>query len=852
MDKLSSNEKESGFISDLYQDYCCYDNFLLTKRGSLIGAIELKGKDPDGLTSLDFKGLGLIARSLYQDFDDKIIFTQYCVHFNGKNINFKKRTNEISNILSTRRANFLNKSKMSDSRVIHFFEILPSEKLVKLNPLELSLHFLKSIYSAESRKIVKLNLSQENTLSVYLEELEKQSQQLCIALDDAVSKWENIAQPNQISLLEIFKFSKFLCNYNVDYLHRDYECTYPDKDWDLNLPDGDINSNVVNNTEMIKINGSVPTYVRIGAVNEFGEKFVKWGLFAANKGTISRLKENFLLMIRFQPLSNFKKAMMFQQKEVELSRKDLGITSIFQDQNKTELEKRALMKPAIKDALEELEQAEKILDHWGKVHCYYATWNESPTELNKSCVALKRSADKTGLQSCWENIGLNRAYQTMQLGGRYYSLRDITFTTKQLGAASLFYRASTGQEIVEDLNNDEALYTFISDDGSPFYYSPWVNGRAVVIGVGPIRSGKSFTKNTLASHFPKYNGFIQGLDIDEGMTPIAQIYGENGGVFSINENDTNTFGFNPFVACNGENDFLFINHIKNLILMMISTNDNEELRKLDSDEQIKLDKAIKNTILLPKEFHTLSTVIKHCPESFKIKMSRWITDVQTGERGMYADYFDNTKDSIGTDYKQVMAYNLRAIKDDQILLPLVMTEIFFRTIRLFESEKYRHVPKYFDVDEAHVMLKIDYVRNFLVRSIRTWGKYLGGMGLWSQNPLEFKNLPDWSAILSSASTLFFMADPEMDVSLYKETFLLTDGECEAIKSLRPKREAFIIQRDLGVAKKVILDVENEQYIISTSKNTDVLARNRNFNKYGFTKGLGKTLEELNLSPTNID
>ena len=146
MDKLSSNEINSGFISDFYQDYCCYDNFLLTKRGSLIGAIELKGKDPDSLTNADFRGLGLIARSLYQEFDENIIFTQYCVHFKGKNISFKSRDNEVANELSKRRANFLNQSQISDSRVIHFFEILPSEKLVKLNPLELSLHFLKSIY----------------------------------------------------------------------------------------------------------------------------------------------------------------------------------------------------------------------------------------------------------------------------------------------------------------------------------------------------------------------------------------------------------------------------------------------------------------------------------------------------------------------------------------------------------------------------------------------------------------------------------------------------------------------------------------------------------------------------------
>lgn len=86
----------------------------------------------------------------------------------------------------------------------------------------------------------------------------------------------------------------------------------------------------------------------------------------------------------------------------------------------------------------------------------------------------------------------------------------------------------------------------------------------------------------------------------------------------------------------------------------------------------------------------------------------------------------------------------------------------------------------------------------------------------------------------------------MDVALYKETFQLTDGECEAIRSLQPKREAFIVQRDLGIAKKVILEVEPQQYVVSTSKPSDAVIRRRNIDAYGFEEGIRRTITELGL------
>ena len=234
-------------------------------------------------------------------------------------------------------------------------------------------------------------------------------------------------------------------------------------------------------------------------------------------------------------------------------------------------------------------------------------------------------------------------------------------------------------------------------------------------------------------------------------------------------------------------------------------------------------------------------MVNHCPVELQQKLGRWYGN------GFYASLFDQKEDAVGSLDKPVVAFNLAGVKDDPILLPLTISEITYRVTRMFEDPNYRHVPKYLDIDEAHAPLKIDYFRDYVIRSIRTWGKWLAGISMWSQDPSEFLKIPDWSALRSAASTLFFMADPTLDVSLYRKTFNLSDGEISAIKELRPKREAYIVQRDIGVSKKILVEVEPEQHVISTSRPHEADLRRRLVDEYGIEEGIRRTIEELKLN-----
>ncbi|WP_417536643.1 VirB4 family type IV secretion system protein [Methylophaga sp.] len=841
---------EIGSIPDVHMEHSLYGGFVLTKKGSLLGAIELQGVDPDGLLPGDLEGLSVIARSFYQHLDPRVIVSQYFIHYDGAEIELADRDHPVSHLLSKRREAFINKKALSSARLVHFFEVMPSEKLSQLGGFDLIKQIVKAGWDKPSRDVVRRHFSSVESVTVRLQEANSQVNMLKQIMDDAVSRWEGIFNARQLNIDEIWSVSKFISNLETYYLDS-YHGAAPVSGWDVSLSDGD--KKPLDNMEgtVYRFVGTKPQYVRILAVNNLKNEQGLSGLWAS-AGSYSPVSQtgNFMICVRYQAYTRLEKQRLFSSKESDLNRRNYDLTGLISNRGGglSEKDRRELMKPAVKKALDELGEAELAEGVWGKLQASVVVWSEDRKELRLQSEKMKRSLDRINIESCWEGVGQSRAVKAIQPAGHLASQRNIPANVSEFAAASLLFAPSRGQVVVPDLDGEEAQYIFVSDDGTPFHFSPFVNGRCVVIGIGPIRSGKSFTKNTLASHFLKYGGFVQGIDIDKGMEPVARSFGEDGRFFRL-ENSQDV-GFNPFASLqHGVDDMMFIDHLRSLIMAMIDTNDTEEMRRITSEEQHALDHAIIATIKLSDSFHRLSTVVDHCPESLRLKLARWVHSTEAGSPdGIYSRYFDAEHDAIGSIDKRVMAYNLRSIKDKEKILALVMAEIFFRTSRAFEDIGRTDIPKYLDIDEAHAPLSIDYIADYVVRYIRTSGKYTGGIGLWSQNPKEFGKVKDWSVIRGAASTFFFMADPNMEEKEYKEIFKLTSGECEAIKNLRPKREAFIIQRDLGISKKVILEVEPEQRVVSTSKGSETKIRDQNFEELGFEDGLIKTMIDLEFIP----
>jgi type IV secretion system protein VirB4 len=831
-----------GSVLDLHTCYGVYNGFVLTKTGSLIGAIELSGRDPDGMAPIDHQGLMQIARVIYGKLPKEVSVTQYYSHFEGAQVSLRRREHPISELLSRRREQYLNSRALCNSRLIHYFEIQPPENTSRLDIAGLMKHLIMSPVSPASRRAVRQSLSKEGALLFIADQLERQSWQLRDALTVLIAKWSGMMDAQLLGINEMWAHMRFLATLQPRRLETALQEQPPTSNWDHFLTSGDVRHMRVNRMDVLKVDDADYQYVKIAAVSRLGNP-VREGLWGHGEDSPVRLRGNYLLMHRFSPFNEFKRSMLFRNKQNELERSALNPWDVLQGRERSLYEKQATMKPAIAQKIEELGEAEALDETWGNGHAFVAAFHQEPARLRETVLSLDRACSNAGLSLVWEGVDLPYAYQTLQPGGQHKSMRDMVMNGSQSAAAALVYQSALGQPWVEDLGGEEAQYVLESGDGRPFFFSNFIGGRAMLIGIGPIRSGKTFFKNTLATHFLKYGGVIRAIDIDPGTETLAQAFGSDGGVFRVTADGRN--GLNPFVNYQGEGDINFIVHMTELLVEMMRANDDASLQQLAHNEQEYLDGAIRKTLLLPPQMRTLDSLVAHMPMQLAQKFTRWTRGNDPQMAGRYAPLFAAEVDSAGGLDKRVAVYNLQAVRDDENAMRPLLLELFYRITRAFEDPKRRGIPKELHVDECHHALRLKAFADYLVSKVRTWGKWGAGVQLWTQSPEELLRSESWAAVRSAASTFVFMADPKMDVELYRETFpFLEYGECEAIRGLIPKRQAFVVQQELGVAKVVNLTVEPEQYVMNTSHPREAALRTALIEEHGYERGMQLALQRF--------
>jgi type IV secretion system protein TrbE len=143
--------------------------------------------------------------------------------------------------------------------------------------------------------------------------------------------------------------------------------------------------------------------------------------------------------------------------------------------------------------------------------------------------------------------------------------------------------------------------------------------------------------------------------------------------------------------------------------------------------------------------------------------------------------------------------------------------------------------KAFFIDEAWRFFGHPTIRNYIVEALKTWRKKNAAMILSTQSLDELDKSEIVNIVIESCATKIFLANPDMDRDLYRNTFHLNDNEIEMISTLIPKRQALVKRPDL--AKVVNLEVDEKSYWLYTSDPNESFRREQAFREHGFEKGL---------------
>lgn len=790
-----------------------------TYTGGVVGALELVGVDPSGLTSSKGKAVSGVLGSIIQLLPINVTVTQYYIHAENVKVKLKNRKNKRSQKLNDSRQAFLNKERqLNQSRIVWLLEVAPEGELGKVFSTLFLKNLFNSLFDSDARDKVKKTLSSTDSVLFDNEEFHRQCDELDDILKNLNLRLSFVSDGNAIcNNQDIWKLQKFLSTFNSDYLTR-HDVIVPSESWDAYALDGDdIKIISYKGVDMIKIQGETPVYVRLASIIRIGDKETPNCAWVFGEGKPVLAKGNYVYFGRFKPLTRFKKEMMLGAKSNELTRTQIRLKDLLSDSTSEQvLEQKIKQNSRLSQMRDELENISFSDYRMGVCQFGVAVYHTDKDALIKTCSDINRRISPT-MRIIWEGVALIDAYHMIQPCYPENNYRAIQLNSFQMGAASLFYKSHTGLPLWDiGLNQqEESFYILESDDGVPFHYSPKISERLLILGQGATRSGKTFLKNVIASHFVKFGGIYSCLDIDQGSIPMATFFGEDGAAFSLDEDMKS--GFNLFSMAEHKDDIVFITHLIDQLKAMCAVNDNPADKIFSTDEIENLTTNIQS--LLEQKFDdaegrrsviSLSALVAKCGKNVQRKLNLFVGD------GIYAALFDSKVDAIGVLDKPVSVYNLAAVKENHSLAQLVHREIFFRVVRLFESPKYRTTPKFFEIDEAQYTLSVPHAAEFAIAKARTWFKHGGGMGFWTQNPEHYSNLPEWTTLRSSASVFIFVADSEATDEAYFTAYGIPPEEVEIIRNLKRKQQIYIKIPALNVAKVVNLFVEPEQYAICTS------------------------------------
>lgn len=435
------------------------------------------------------------------------------------------------------------------------------------------------------------------------------------------------------------------------------------------------------------------------------------------------------------------------------------------------------------------------------------------------------NADGTLIAETYNQIN---AYVAIVPGNYAFNLRRLYLLNTNYADLSFLFTILPGEKVNAYLGA-EYLAVMETDNQTPYYLNLHCGEVAHTLILGMTGSGKSYLCNFLLQNAQKYEPLTFIFDIGGSFEPLTHIFG---GSYLNAGREARDFTINPFsLTPTKENqEFLFS------LLRVLIEGDGQRYR-LDFKEEVKLWNAIERIYMLEAGERTLSNFASIVGE-LKDRLYRWT------RAGQYGFLFDNPDDTLT--FRRFQTFNFAGWGDAPALLEPLLFYILHRASQEICDPRQLATFKAFLMDEAWLFMRNEVIRDYIVQAQKTWRKHKAAMILATQSIKELQESAMLHIVAESCPTKIFLANPEMDVDLYRQAFHLNDTKIDLIGSLIPPGQMVICQPQLS--KKARLEVDSVAHWMAANSANENLMRREYFARYGVPEGLRRLADEHPFEP----
>lgn len=353
-----------------------------------------------------------------------------------------------------------------------------------------------------------------------------------------------------------------------------------------------------------------------------------------------------------------------------------------------------------------------------------------------------------------------------------------------------------------------ALLVLPTRHRTPLYFTGYVEDLGHGMMIGPAGTGKTTFINLAWTQFRKYkDARVIILDKDNSTRPPVLLQG--GSYLDLTpeqvRHGVQRARMGPLRALLGtEHKGRHVPFIVEWMLMLASMHGYSP----SSDDKIVLDQAVRSVAEQGTEHPEklrISSVVVSLPASSRLasELLPWAAE------HVYGAYFDNEEDNL--DVNGLVGIENGAILENESLAAPYMYYLFYRIQSQLRAQKEHHgtvSPTFIYVPEMWYFIRNEMFQGKFFEFLVTLRKLLGVVWLDTQSPDQLVTSKIYSALRDNIATTVFTPNRKALTSslgtLYRDEFLLSQEELQAIADGTRKRDYFIKQG--GLSRQVALNL----------------------------------------------